>query len=129
MVFQDKYCEKCCEEYTDTNNKWCKPCQINYLKKFFTNWTSRNEKIDNFIQKMQFEINNPWDTVFEWIPHNWLFDIEEINGDDFSTVYLAKWKNGPLHWNNKKYVRKSNIKVVLKYLHNLLNIDEFLNEV
>ncbi len=54
------YCEVCYEKYTDVAYNWCKPCHINYLKNNFTSWTSGNEKIDDFIQKMQ----------FEWIPYN-----------------------------------------------------------
>ena len=38
-------CKKCGEEYTEIY--WCKPCQIDNLKGNFTNWTSRNEKIDS----------------------------------------------------------------------------------
>ena len=39
-------CEKCDEEYTDVYYKWCKPCQIDNLKRNFTNWTSKNKTID-----------------------------------------------------------------------------------
>ena len=55
MIFNDKYfeiyCEKCYKKYTNTDYKWCKPCQINYLKSNFTSWTSGNEKVDYFTQK------------------------------------------------------------------------------
>ena len=55
MIFNDKYfeiyCEKCYKKYTNTDYKWCKPCQINYLKSNFTSWTSGNEKVDDFTQK------------------------------------------------------------------------------
>ena len=127
---QDKdYCIKCNKKYT--GHKWCKPCQINYLKGNFTNQTSENEKIDNFIQEKQLNISNSWDLVFEWISYSQFFDIKEVDKDNFSTVYLAKWKDGPLSWNyyNKKYVRQPNKEIALKHLHNLQNVDEFLNEV
>ena len=43
-------CKKCDEQYTDIDNKWCKPCQINYLfvlpKK---NLGSENEEIEHDI--------------------------------------------------------------------------------
>jgi hypothetical protein len=38
-----------CQE-VDKKHKWCKFCHINHLKNNFTNWTSGNEIIDNFIQ-------------------------------------------------------------------------------
>jgi hypothetical protein len=111
--------------------KWCKTCQINYLRKNFTNWTSKNEKIDNFIRKRQLKISVPSNIVFEWISYDQFSNIEEVEEDEFPTVYSAKWKNGPLYWNKyrKKYLRLLNSKVFLKYLYNLQDIDEFLNEV
>ncbi|UZO06229.1 uncharacterized protein OCT59_026559 [Rhizophagus irregularis] len=51
IIIQDEYCEKCCEEYTNTFYKWCKPCQISNLKENFINWTSGNEK-DNEYSKL-----------------------------------------------------------------------------
>src|SRR5688572_16468353 len=72
IVLQDRYCEKCGEQYMDGGNaeyRWCKPCHINYFKTNFTNWTSENERIDALIQEMQLKINNWDDIVFEWIPY------------------------------------------------------------
>ena len=130
-MVQDAICKKCGKEYTGLFNKWCKPCQIDNLKGNFTNWTSGNEKIDNFIQKMQLKINEWNDIVFEWIPYNQFSDIKEIGRGGFATVYSAIWKDGPLKWNYvDKYTRKSNYKVALKCLHNSQDItNEFLNEV
>ena len=127
----EDYCIKCNREYAGIYDKWCKPCQINYLKGNFTNWTSENEKIDNFIQEKQLNISNSWDLVFEWISYSQFFDIKEVDKDNFSTVYSAKWKDGPLHWdgNDIKYTRRQYEEITLKCLHNLQNIDEFLNEV
>ena len=99
------YCINCNREYTNTYHKWCNSCQVNYLKENFTKWTSGNEKIDNFIQEMQLKINDVQDLVFEWISYNQFFDIKEVDKDDFSTAYSAKWKDGPLYWNNKKWFR------------------------
>src|SRR6266498_2565562 len=80
MSFQDnnEQCKKCGEKYMsryDAKYEWCKSCQINDLKKNFTNWTSENERIDNLIQEMQLEINEIDDMVFEWIPYNEFNDI------------------------------------------------------
>ena len=128
MVLQDGFCKKCGKEYASLKHKWCKPCQIDNLK---TNWTSGNEKIDNFIQEMQLKIDKHKDIVFEWIPYNQFSDIKEIGRGGFATVYSAIWKDGPLKY-DKKYTssHEKNKKVVLKCLHNSQNItNEFLNEV
>ena len=130
-----EYCKKCAKKYIEIVHKWCKSCQIDNLKGNFTNWTSRNEKIDNFIQEMQLKINRYDDKVIEWIPYNQFSDIKEIGRGGFATVYSAIWKDGPLYYNenSKDYTRKSytaNQKVALKCLHNSQNItNELLNEV
>src|SRR4051794_11658271 len=128
MVLQDGFCSKCGKKCTNINQKWCKPCQIDNLK----DWTSGNEKIDNFIQEMQLKVKSPWNIVFEWIPYNQFCDIEEIGRGVFATVYSAIWKDGLLGYNsdNGEYARYLNKKVALKCYHNSQNItDEFLNEV
>ena len=133
IVLQDRFCIKCDKTFTNEHWKWCKPCQIDNLKENFTNWTSGNEKIDNFIQGMQLKIDSSRNTVFEWIPYNQFSDIKEIGRGGIATVYSAIWKDGLLKYDNdyKEYTRiSSNQKVALKYLHNSQNInDEFLNEV
>jgi hypothetical protein len=126
IILQDEYCKKCGKQYTDINNKWCKSCNINCLKNNFTNWTSENEKIDNFIQKIQLKINN-YDGIIEWILYNEFTNIKKIG-----TIYLAIWKNGPLKYEYSKHIykRKYYKKVALKYLNNSYNkIYELLNEV
>ncbi|UZO07212.1 uncharacterized protein OCT59_027505 [Rhizophagus irregularis] len=72
----NEYCKKCGNKY-DTYYKWCKPCIINYLKDNFTNWTSGNEKIDNFIQEVQLK-SDKYSKLFEWIPYVGFTDINEI---------------------------------------------------
>ncbi|UZO23186.1 uncharacterized protein OCT59_015530 [Rhizophagus irregularis] len=74
----DCNCKKCGEIYTNILVKWCKPCQINNLKQDFVNWTSGNEAIDNFIQKMQLKIERYNDMVVKWIPYNQFNIIQEI---------------------------------------------------
>jgi hypothetical protein len=97
-----------------------------------TNWISGNEKIDNFIQERQLEIDY-YNIVLEWIPYNQFNEIEETGKNGLMTIYSAIWKDGPLHYvYNKynKYTRDSNKKVALKYLHNLQeSIDSLINEV
>ncbi|GES83976.1 kinase-like domain-containing protein [Rhizophagus clarus] len=123
-----RYCGKCFDRY---NNKyeWCKACQINNLKNDFTKWTSGDNKIDNFIQERQSMINEHYDTIFEWISYNEFIDIKEIDRENgFAT---AIWRDGPLYYSiiKGKYRRKINEKVPLKYMHNLQNVESFLNEV
>jgi serine/threonine protein kinase len=93
---------------------------------------SGNEKIDYFIQKIQFKINSP-DAIFEWIPYNQFDEIKKIGKGGFSTVYSAIWKNGPLLYlksQDGKYKRDTNKKVALKCLENSQNfINKFLDEV
>ncbi|GBB84731.1 hypothetical protein RclHR1_01130026, partial [Rhizophagus clarus] len=140
IVLQHKYCEeyskKCCEvcmeKFTNIMYKWCKPCQVNCLKKNFKIWTSSNKKIDDFIQKMQLRINNLWDSIFEWIPYSQFNKVKKIGRGDNATIYSAIWKNGPMYYNysKNKLARRSNRKIALKCLHNSQNtINEFLNKV
>jgi hypothetical protein len=90
-------------------------------------WTSRNEKIDDFIQEKQSKIKEN-DVVFEWIPYNQFNEIKKTGKKDNITVYSAIWKDGPLHYG--KYTRDSNKEVALKYLHNSKDPIEFIiNEV
>jgi hypothetical protein len=108
-------CTKCGGIYTYEQYKWCKACEIKQLEDNFKNWTSENDKIDNLIQKVQLRINDPNDIMFEWVPFN-QFKIKEVGKDGSATVYLAKWKDGPLHWDKNKYIRESDKTVVLKCL-------------
>jgi hypothetical protein len=130
MILQNNFCENCSNQYTDSYHQWCKSCQINNLKQNFKNWTSENKKIDDFIQKMQLEINTWKDGIVEWIPYNQFNSIKEIGKGGFAIVYSAIWMNGPLKYNEKKYNRKPDKEVALKVLYNSQNItDEFINEV
>jgi hypothetical protein len=132
MFSQDNFenseyrCNKCEEIYTDVDNKWCEPCLINHLKNNFTNWTSGNEIIDDFIQKTQLKIDTYEDIILEWIPYNQFVDVKETGKDDdnIATIYSALWNDGLLHYNSdkKEWIRKPNIKVVLKCLNNSQNI-------
>ncbi|RGB40853.1 hypothetical protein C1646_366117 [Rhizophagus diaphanus] len=131
MVFKNEYCEKCDKRYIDTD-QWCKSCQINYLKKYFANWTSENEKINDFIQEMQLRINSKADIIFEWIPYNKFNSVKEISKSDSTTIYSAIWNDGLSSYDNDKMelIRESDEKVTLKLLHDSQNkTNEFLNEV
>ena len=115
MVFNKnngKYCKKCYKKYTNVANKWCKPCQLNTNLK---TWIIKNEKVNNLVQ---LKIDGYYDIMFEWIPYNRFYDIEEIRK---GSLYSAIWKDGPLEYdmNKRKYKRNNrnlNKKVALKYL-------------
>ena len=132
MVLQDCYCGNCGKMYISLEEKWCELCQINNFKKKFVNWSSGNEKIDEFIQEMQLKVDKWNYIIVEWIPYNQFNNIKEIGKDGFNTVYSAIWTDGPLDYNKyyKKYTRKLVDKeVALKRLYNSQNItNEFLNE-
>jgi hypothetical protein len=78
---------------------------------------------------MQLKINNYDNIVVEWIQYNQFEIIKEIGKDDFTSVYLARWKDGPLYYDvgKSEYIRISNETVVLKFLEN--SEYEFLNKV
>jgi hypothetical protein len=83
---------------------------------------------------MQLKIGDYDDKILEWIPYNQFDNIKEVSNNDLSTIYSAKWIGGPLSFDlcDKKYIRKSSKEVTLKCshnLHNIDNIDKFLNEV
>ena len=112
-------CNKCGKEYSSW--RWCKPCQIDNLKGNFTKWTSKNKKIDKLIQEIQLKIDDANDIVFEWILYDQFSDIKEIGKGDFTTVYSAIWKGGPLGFDESagNFVKSSPYqKVFLKCLHN-----------
>ncbi|PKC07745.1 hypothetical protein RhiirA5_417804 [Rhizophagus irregularis] len=77
----DIVCKSCGKIYVNIFYKWCRQCEINNLKENFTNWTSVNEKIDNFIQKMQLKIECYDDIIVEWIPYNQFNNVKKTNKD------------------------------------------------
>ncbi|GES95347.1 kinase-like domain-containing protein [Rhizophagus clarus] len=116
------------EYYKHKWNKWCKPCQINHLKNNFSNWTSGDKNINDFIRKKQLKTERCDDIIFEWIPYNEFFEIKEMDVDGFAT---AIWKDGPLIYNenSNKLIRKSYKPVCLKYLHDNINNSFLKNEI
>ncbi|GBC42903.2 kinase-like domain-containing protein [Rhizophagus irregularis DAOM 181602=DAOM 197198] len=118
MVFESNYYEKYCERCGKV--------------------TCENEQINGLIQEMQSKINNPKDTVFEWISYNQFSEVNIEIDNGFSIVYSAKWKGGPLYWNNKKWTRgfdrsdsqiSKSKKVSLKCLGNSQIMTDDLNKV
>ena len=131
MILQDEHSKKYDEQYMDVEDEWYRSCQINDLKTIFTNWTSGNRKIDEFVQEIQSRINflihKSDDIIFEWIPYNQFDNIKEVGKGYFATIYSAVWKNGPLVYYKMKWTRESNKKIALKHFDNSRNmIDGFL---
>jgi hypothetical protein len=131
MVIQNEFCRNCGETYAIPQCKWCVPCQRNYLEKDLANWNSGNENIDKSFQEMQLRISNPDDIVFEWVPYNQFDDIEEISSGEFTKIYSATWKDGPLNYDNYEWKRLQNKKIELRCLCNSQNITKefILDEV
>ncbi|GES93482.1 kinase-like domain-containing protein [Rhizophagus clarus] len=127
IVFQEIYCKKCGNKYTNIIEEWCESCQVIYFKKISA--SSGNEKIDNLIQEMQLKINYESYAVFEWIPYDKLNDIQEICKDDFDKTYYATWRDGPLCYIDGEWMRESNKMVTLRYLYYSQNIIRFLNKI
>ena len=49
-------CKEC--QQKNIGKWWCKSCNSKRFLSKFNNWTSGNDRIDEFIQKMQLEANN-----------------------------------------------------------------------
>jgi hypothetical protein len=120
MILSDGYCKKCFKVYTNTEYKWCKPC---HSRDVFIN-TSGNEKVDALIKEMQLKMNYPWDIVFEWVQYSQFDNITKIGEDEFSTLYSAIWKDGPLLYHKDEYVytRNRDKVVTIKCLYNTQNV-------
>jgi hypothetical protein len=113
-------CVDCGKYFTNAKYKWCKSCQINYLKENFTNWSSKD--IDNLIQEIQLSVCNCKDVIFEWIPYYQFNNIKRINDGSFIKIYSAIWKNDFLYYDNlyeKEQIRSLRSKVTLKYSQNI----------
>src|SRR5581483_4257171 len=127
-------CGKC--KQPKNNHEWCRLC---VFQQNFQNWTSGNNIVDKFIQKIQLKARDVYE-VIEWIEYDDRFEnIEYLAKGGFGTTFKAIWKDGSIdYWDsennqwrrNKTYWSHSNFPVVLKSLHNSQNITaDFLNEV
>jgi hypothetical protein len=129
MSSQDDVICKYCGNIYEIISKKCKPCRINNLRQNFKNWTSGNEKIDDFIQEMQLKFYRHDNIVVEWIPYNQFDNIKEICKDDFIALYSAIWMDGPLKYSYREE-REHNKETILKCFNNSQNItNEFFDEV
>ncbi|POG82761.1 kinase-like domain-containing protein [Rhizophagus irregularis DAOM 181602=DAOM 197198] len=112
-----RICENC--QYECLATFYCEICIRNYLKAYFSNWTSGNDDIDNLIQNFQMETFAPT-RIIEWIPYNNFRNIKYLT-EDTSEIYTAKWTDGPYDkWDSKKQQLKrfGMLRVILKKLEN-----------
>ncbi|RIA87810.1 kinase-like domain-containing protein [Glomus cerebriforme] len=103
---------------------YCEVCIRNYLKKKFPEWTSKNNDIDQLIQRCQLVSLAP-DKIIEWIPDNKIQNINHLTNGGCSEIYTADWIDGRYYeWDSKKQQLKRrgiNKKVILKQLVNVKN--------
>ena len=74
----------------------------------FKNWTSGNNDVDKFIQKIQLKAKSRYE-VLEWIEYDRFENIEHLAEGGFGTVYKATWKDGPMKWDykNNQWIREN----------------------
>src|SRR5581483_729125 len=99
------------------NYYWCRICEF---QRNFKNWTSGNNDVDKFIQKVQLKAINEFE-LMEWIEHDRFENVEYLAKGGFGTVFKAIWIYGPImEWGsvNNQFNRKGKTKVALKCLHN-----------
>jgi serine/threonine protein kinase len=100
-------CSEC--QQPNTNLKLCQSCNVQHLQLEFRNWTSGNQEIDEFIQKLQLNSSHLLGypkKVLEWIPYEQFENIEYLADGGFSKVYKAEQKTH-LYGNDKTVVLKS----------------------
>ncbi|RIA80100.1 kinase-like domain-containing protein [Glomus cerebriforme] len=116
---EERFCENCEQECLAT--LYCEHCLRNYFKTKFSNWSSRNDAINNLIRLCQNKTLHP-KMVVEWIPYDDLQNIEYLTKGGCSEIYLAEWTKGRyIEWDNKEQQLKrvGSHKVILKKLENI----------
>uniref|UniRef100_U9UX78 Uncharacterized protein n=1 Tax=Rhizophagus irregularis (strain DAOM 181602 / DAOM 197198 / MUCL 43194) TaxID=747089 RepID=U9UX78_RHIID len=70
-----------------------------------------NNEFLNEAKEKQLGINKYDDIIIEWISYDKFDDIKELRKDEFSTIYSAIWKDGPLQYdrNKREYSREQSI--------------------
>ncbi|CAB4421458.1 unnamed protein product [Rhizophagus irregularis] len=127
-------CKECKQPKITTFN-WCQ-CKFHQN---FKNWTSGNNEVDKFIQRIQLKAKE-YREILEWIEYDRFENVEYLAKGGFGTIYKAIWKDGCINnWDseNNQWNRHENwipddenFPVVLKCLHNSQDItSEFLKEI
>jgi hypothetical protein len=129
MSSESKECPDCNKAWV---HRWCKDCEINYMKENFFNWSSKNEEIDDLIRHTQLNASQVCDYL-EWIPFETFELIKHIGSGGFSNIYSAFWMEGPRkNWDDvaQVWTRVGPTLIVLKRLDNSLNISSsYINQV
>ena len=143
MIVMNEYnlCSYCYDPYDKFN--WCKECNAKMFQQNFSNWTSGNEFIDNFIQNIQLNAYHS-NQILEWIPYNRFKNIEYLDKEGSIVICKAIWLDAYIKGrsnNKKKWIRfkgnQANEKkkwigyqtVILKSINNISNLIEELNKV
>ncbi|GBC47117.2 kinase-like domain-containing protein [Rhizophagus irregularis DAOM 181602=DAOM 197198] len=127
IVSQDEYCEKCTiwkNGPLHTSKEWIRSSYANVVLKSL-DINEFSSKVDNYNDIYGISQNPDTKEYIMVLSTNAYCEKCGKVGDN-TAVYSAIWKNGPLYY-RKKWIRKSNEKVVLNYL--TLDIKEFFNKV
>ncbi|CAG8567574.1 2726_t:CDS:2, partial [Racocetra fulgida] len=123
-----------CFECGDTNSgsNWCSKCEIDFLRRNFSKWTSGNVNIDLIIQKTQTTAFGCVDYL-EWIPFE-NFDFVKYHARGaFSVIYSSVWMEGPRHIfdsESQDWVRNGPTKCALKRIENSQSMcQEYLDNI
>ncbi|CAG8753309.1 15556_t:CDS:2 [Cetraspora pellucida] len=117
---------------TNSGSNFCSKCEIDFLRRNFSKWTSGNVNIDSIIQKTQTTAFVCVDYL-EWIPFE-NFDFVKYHARGaFSVIYSSVWLEGPRHiFDNESqdWVRSGPIKCALKRIENSQSIcQEYLDNI
>src|SRR5277367_3615114 len=98
---------------------WCKSCNSKRFRSEFSKWTSGNDEINKFIQRMQLEANG-FRNFIEWIPFNRLQDVVHHAKGGFGSIFKASWTDGYIWclYSEKWYRKESGSTICLKSLNN-----------
>ncbi|CAG8520516.1 4323_t:CDS:2 [Paraglomus occultum] len=124
-----------CPECNDLNTyyDWCSSCiYYNYISSNAV-WTSGDRLLDKFIREAQRQAVSRHNFI-EWIPFLRFENVTYLHGGALGDVYEAVWSDGyPQAWDydNQKFMRYNNTKVVLKFIETPSNgVSEwFLNKI
>src|SRR6266498_2216544 len=116
---KDRYKEyglcKECKQPKNNHYYQCQSCNSKHFQQNFKNWTSGNNEVDEFIQKVQLKAK-PYEEVLEWIEYDRFENVEYLAKGGFGTVFKAIWKDGYIHYwdsENNQWKRKGETKVAL----------------